>query len=195
MSLRELVSVHPLRPILFKDSLGRDQDEISIARAEARRGGSSDWGCHSFCLPSALAGASCCTHSSTPREQQQAEEVGGSGGGETAGTNQNLARVCGFASRHDLSNPSLRTMGLARLLLLSFIMLFATLLASFAPLLVTLTQRQVQVISTFGVGLLVGAALTVVIPEGVEAVYGHSGPGEEASGWVGGALMGGFLLM
>lgn len=86
-------------------------------------------------------------------------------------------------------------MGLARLLLLSFIMLFATLLAAFTPLLVVLSPRRIQHISTYGVGLLVGAALTVVIPEGVEAVYRHSGPEEEASGWVGGALLGGFLLM
>lgn len=84
-------------------------------------------------------------------------------------------------------------------------MLLATLLAAFTPLYISLSPTRIAVISTYATGLLVGAALTVIIPEGVEAVYdnrgerkhgdhAHSGEGEMA-GWIGTALLAGFILM
>lgn len=70
----------------------------------------------------------------------------------------------------------------------------------------SLSQLRIRQISLYGVGLLVGASLTIIIPEGVDAVYesagydsgegkggGHSH--EVKSGLVGVALISGFLLM
>ncbi|KAL8293763.1 hypothetical protein RQP46_000464 [Phenoliferia psychrophenolica] len=84
-------------------------------------------------------------------------------------------------------------------------MLLATLLASFTPLYITLSPTRISVISTYATGLLVGAALTVIIPEGVEAVYDNRGDrthGDHAhehegqmAGWIGTALLAGFILM
>lgn len=93
-------------------------------------------------------------------------------------------------------------MGLLRLILLSSLMLISTLVASFAPLYLELSPRKVKLVSTYSTGLLVGAALTVVIPEGVEAVYeasssdSHRHSHEEGpSGWIGASLLAGFVLM
>ena len=97
-------------------------------------------------------------------------------------------------------------MGLARLLLLSGLMLVATTLSAFAPLFFKFSPRRLAVISTFSQGLLIGAALSVVIPEGVEAVYSNaaqthqhdSGEHHEHSsnaGYIGVALLTGFILM
>ncbi|GAA5957991.1 hypothetical protein JCM21900_004739 [Sporobolomyces salmonicolor] len=102
-------------------------------------------------------------------------------------------------------------MGFARLVLLSFLMLVSTLLASFSPLYLKLSPKTVQAVSIYSTGLLVGAALTVVIPEGVATVFmnaqsgdeHHDDDGEEhrqgefetSSHWVGVALLGGFILM
>lgn len=97
-------------------------------------------------------------------------------------------------------------MGLARLLLLSGLMLVATVLAAFFPLFVRFSPRKLALISTFSQGLLIGAALSVVIPEGVEAVYAnagqsHSHEGAEhaehssSAGYIGVALLTGFILM
>ncbi|KAM0756558.1 Zip-domain-containing protein [Meredithblackwellia eburnea MCA 4105] len=83
------------------------------------------------------------------------------------------------------------------LILLLLPLLLATLLASFAPLYFTLSQTRIQTISTYATGLLVGAALVIIIPEGVEGVY-ESKAGkhhEEMGGWIGGALLFGFMLM
>ncbi|KAK4701151.1 solute carrier family 39 (zinc transporter), member 9, partial [Phenoliferia sp. Uapishka_3] len=82
-------------------------------------------------------------------------------------------------------------------------MLLATLLASFTPLYLTLSASRIATISTYATGLLVGAALTVIIPEGVEAVYDNRGAGGhtdgehegEMAGWVGASLLAGFILM
>ncbi|GAA6027642.1 hypothetical protein JCM8097_007961 [Rhodosporidiobolus ruineniae] len=96
-------------------------------------------------------------------------------------------------------------MAFIRLLLLSLALLLGTALAAFLPLHFRLSPRSLHAVSTFSTGLLVGAALTIVIPEGVEAVFESTehgaadGPadehGEENAGWIGAALLAGFLLM
>ncbi|GAA5868788.1 hypothetical protein JCM1840_005117 [Sporobolomyces johnsonii] len=97
-------------------------------------------------------------------------------------------------------------MGFARLVLLSFLMLVSTLLASFSPLYLNLSRKTVQAVSIYSTGLLVGAALTVVIPEGVATVFRNAQPRDDhhhgddhafetSSHWVGAALLGGFILM
>ncbi|GAA5963694.1 hypothetical protein JCM3765_003547 [Sporobolomyces pararoseus] len=103
-------------------------------------------------------------------------------------------------------------MGLLRLLILSSLMLVSTLVASFAPFYLNLSPLKVKLVSTYSTGLLVGAALTVVIPEGVAAVYeslsdsqdsqhsgspqSHSHHHEEGvSSWIGASLLAGFILM
>ncbi|KAK4056792.1 hypothetical protein OIO90_002041 [Microbotryomycetes sp. JL221] len=92
-------------------------------------------------------------------------------------------------------------------------MLLATLIASFAPLYLDLSPKRVAQVSTYSTGLLLGAALTVVIPEGVAAVFGNSDThGEGSDGdhgyheqhghdahdnakWIGLALLAGFIVM
>lgn len=77
----------------------------------------------------------------------------------------------------------------------------------------SLSPLRIRQISVYGVGLLVGAALTIIIPEGVDAVYSsgegsrtaghgharlgkrHEGDDESKSPLVGAALVTGFLLM
>jgi zinc transporter 9 len=96
-------------------------------------------------------------------------------------------------------------MGLYRLVVLSSLMLLSTLLASFAPLYLDLSPRKVKLVSTYSTGLLVGAALSIVIPEGVSAVFESTEGGgtsetnhrhdEGSSGWIGASLLAGFILM
>ncbi len=100
-------------------------------------------------------------------------------------------------------------MGFMRLLTLSLVMLLSTLLASFAPTYLKLSPRRLSIISIYGTGLLIGAALAIVIPEGAAALYENAGSessevGEgaehehrmpEMSPYVGGALLTGFLFM
>lgn len=92
-------------------------------------------------------------------------------------------------------------MGFLQLLLLSSLMFLSTLLASFAPIFLDLSRAKLDIVSTFSNGILIGSALSIVIPEGVAAVYGsiHSGSNhgeeEEVSGWIGMALLAGFILM
>lgn len=49
-------------------------------------------------------------------------------------------------------------------------MAFASFLAGALPLSMTLSQSQLRLISSIGIGILVGTSLIVIIPEGVEAV-------------------------
>ncbi|GAA5940040.1 uncharacterized protein JCM15063_001682 [Sporobolomyces koalae] len=89
-------------------------------------------------------------------------------------------------------------MGLTRVVTLTSLMLASTILASFAPLYLNLSRRSVQLVSTYSTGLLVGAALTVVIPEGVAAVFASipaSAHDDSAAGAIGASLLGGFILM
>ncbi|KAK0381452.1 ZIP Zinc transporter [Colletotrichum limetticola] len=67
--------------------------------------------------------------------------------------------------------------GLLLLLLLSVRTLVLSFFAGSLPLAITLTQSQLRLISSVGVGILVGTSMIVIIPEGIEAVTttgGHS---------------------
>ncbi|SDA07539.1 BZ3501_MvSof-1269-A2-R1_Chr6-2g08641 [Microbotryum saponariae] len=105
-------------------------------------------------------------------------------------------------------------MGLARLLVLASVMLVATVIASSLPQWIRFSPRRLHQLSVYSTGLLIGAALTIVIPEGVAAVYAnssslhhHAAEHEAAHGSpyrhdahsnptnIGLALLAGFLLM
>lgn len=105
-------------------------------------------------------------------------------------------------------------MGLAHLIGLSSAVLVSTLVASFAPLYAPLSQSKLEAVSLLASGILPGAALSVVIPEGVAALYRataasgrHHGDapdhhhhadddGDDGNTqWIGLALLTGFLLM
>ncbi|KAF9164653.1 hypothetical protein DFQ27_003307 [Actinomortierella ambigua] len=65
-------------------------------------------------------------------------------------------------------------------------MLVASFLAGNVPLSFHLSEERLKVISNFGVGLLVGTSLIVIIPEGVETLYSVNkphdhGPGQQGS--------------
>lgn len=57
------------------------------------------------------------------------------------------------------------------LILLTIVMLIGSYLAGSIPLVVTLSDEKLKVVTVFGAGLLVGTALTVIIPEGIRALY------------------------
>lgn len=57
------------------------------------------------------------------------------------------------------------------LILLVLVMLVGSYLAGSIPLVVTLSEEKLKVVTVFGAGLLVGTALTVIIPEGIRALY------------------------
>lgn len=60
---------------------------------------------------------------------------------------------------------------IAVLLLLCLAMLLGCYFAGIIPLVVTLSAEKLQLVSVLGAGLLVGTALTVIIPEGVNTLY------------------------
>ncbi|KAI0389410.1 Zinc/iron permease [Xylariaceae sp. FL0594] len=60
--------------------------------------------------------------------------------------------------------------GLLLLLPLTMVMTLASFLAGALPLSMTLSQSQIRLISSIGVGILVGTSLIVIVPEGIEAV-------------------------
>ncbi|KAI0476975.1 Zinc/iron permease [Xylaria cf. heliscus] len=60
--------------------------------------------------------------------------------------------------------------GLFLLLPLTVVMTLASFLAGALPLSMTLSQPQLRLIASIGVGILVGTSLIVIIPEGIEAV-------------------------
>ncbi|KAI1367834.1 Zinc/iron permease [Xylaria arbuscula] len=60
--------------------------------------------------------------------------------------------------------------GLILLLPLTVVMTLASFLAGALPLSMTLSQSQLRLISSIGIGILVGTSLIVIIPEGIEAV-------------------------
>ncbi|KAF9172768.1 hypothetical protein BGX21_003977 [Mortierella sp. AD011] len=62
------------------------------------------------------------------------------------------------------------------LILLCIAMLVASFLAGNVPLSFHLSEERLRLISNFGVGLLVGTSLVVIIPEGVETLYSASKP-------------------
>ncbi|KAF2751347.1 Zinc/iron permease [Sporormia fimetaria CBS 119925] len=72
--------------------------------------------------------------------------------------------------------------GLFMLLALGAIMGIASFLAGILPLSLSLSQRQLRVISLLGTGVLVGTSLIVIIPEGIEAMYSAGKKGHSHSG-------------
>lgn len=58
-------------------------------------------------------------------------------------------------------------------------MALASFLAGAVPLSMTLSQSQLRLISSVGIGILVGTSLIVIIPEGVEAVATTTGAGHK----------------
>lgn len=61
-----------------------------------------------------------------------------------------------------------------RLVLLSFSMFFGCYLAGSIPLVLSLSDGVLRKVTTFGAGLLIGTALIVIIPEGMESLFGNS---------------------
>lgn len=61
--------------------------------------------------------------------------------------------------------------GLFILLALSVVMALSCFLAGALPLSMSLSSSQLRLISTIGMGVLVGTSLIVIIPEGIEAIY------------------------
>lgn len=66
--------------------------------------------------------------------------------------------------------------GLLLLLALCVVMALASFLAGALPLSLNLSQSQLRLISSIGVGILVGTSLIVIIPEGIEAIASTSLP-------------------
>lgn len=57
------------------------------------------------------------------------------------------------------------------LILLVVVMLIGSYIAGSIPLVVTLSEEKLKIVTVFGAGLLVGTALAVIIPEGIRALY------------------------
>lgn len=69
--------------------------------------------------------------------------------------------------------------GLFTLLVLGVVMAGASFLAGSLPLSLSLSPSQLRLISTIGMGVLVGTSLIIIIPEGVETLYSST---ESSSG-------------
>jgi solute carrier family 39 (zinc transporter), member 9 len=83
------------------------------------------------------------------------------------------------------------------LLILSSIMAVSSFLAGALPLSLSLSSRQLRAVTQLGAGLLVGTALSIIIPEGVGALYDVHSQSEAESNrsTIGLALVCGFILM
>lgn len=114
-------------------------------------------------------------------------------------------------------------MGFVHLVVLSSVMAISTGAAAYLPTRLNLNPKSVRLVSLASTGILIGAALAIVIPEGVEAVYSSSklaelglasgtGTGtlrsrdehhhdhdhdhdESNASWIGGMLLAGFIFM
>lgn len=62
------------------------------------------------------------------------------------------------------------------LVFLAVVMLIGSFLAGIIPLVVTLSEAKLKIVSILGAGLLVGTALIVIIPEGVRMLYAKGSP-------------------
>ncbi|KAK0887191.1 hypothetical protein LTR02_017457 [Friedmanniomyces endolithicus] len=71
--------------------------------------------------------------------------------------------------------------GLLMLILLCMVMGTASFLAGLLPLSLSLSSRQLRLITALGTGVLVGTSLIVIIPEGVETLYAAGGSGHDHS--------------
>jgi len=60
--------------------------------------------------------------------------------------------------------------GFGGVLLLSLVMLFGSYLAGSIPLFISMSEEKLQLVSVMGAGLLVGTALSVIIPEGMQTL-------------------------
>merc|ERR1719312_1956649 len=76
--------------------------------------------------------------------------------------------------------------GSFKLIILSGVMLFGSYLAGSIPLFISLSEEKLQLVSVMGAGLLLGTALSVIIPEGVStlnmAYSGHNDHHDGVSG-------------
>jgi len=81
--------------------------------------------------------------------------------------------------------------GSLKLIILSAVMLFGSYLSGSIPLFISLSEEKLQLVSVMGAGLLLGTALSVIIPEGVATLNmayrggyhgGHHEPGEATAG-------------
>lgn len=90
------------------------------------------------------------------------------------------------------------------LLLLTTIMGACSFAAGMLPLMISLSEERLKLVSTLGMGVLMGTSLIVIIPEGVETLYGgsggtgestESGGGASSHSFVGLAMVLGFLMM
>ncbi|XP_055595022.1 zinc transporter ZIP9-like [Uranotaenia lowii] len=97
------------------------------------------------------------------------------------------------------------------LILLVVVMLVGSYVAGNIPLVVNLSEEKLKNVSIFGAGLLVGTALTVIIPEGIRSLYdeskleakvsetsgppGHKHSADEHSSTIGLSLVLGFVFM
>jgi len=67
--------------------------------------------------------------------------------------------------------PHINTMdGSTKLILLSVVMLMGSYLAGSIPLFIALSEEKLQLVSVMGAGLLLGTALSVIIPEGMQTL-------------------------
>ncbi|KAH8256376.1 hypothetical protein KR032_005304 [Drosophila birchii] len=82
------------------------------------------------------------------------------------------------------------------LILLVIVMLVGSYLAGSIPMLMKLSEEKLKSVTIFGAGLLVGTALTVIIPEGIRSLY-TMGPAEhqDYSQKIGLSLVLGFVFM
>ncbi|RCN35986.1 hypothetical protein ANCCAN_18131 [Ancylostoma caninum] len=61
--------------------------------------------------------------------------------------------------------------GIGFLTVLSGSMFIGSYFAGSIPMMVNLSESKMRMVSIFGAGLLLGTALSVIIPEGVESLY------------------------
>ncbi|CRK98299.1 CLUMA_CG011661, isoform A [Clunio marinus] len=66
------------------------------------------------------------------------------------------------------------------LILLVIVMLVGSYLAGSIPLVVSLSEAKLKIVSILGAGLLVGTALIVIIPEGVRSLYANGKTNEHS---------------
>ncbi|XP_046660351.1 zinc transporter ZIP9 isoform X2 [Homalodisca vitripennis] len=67
------------------------------------------------------------------------------------------------------------------LILLSLVMLIGSYFAGSIPLVMSLSEAKLQLVSVFGAGLLVGTALAVIIPEGIRSLFSSTHPHSHAT--------------
>lgn len=59
--------------------------------------------------------------------------------------------------------------------LLLAVMLVGSYLAGSIPLIIRFSEEKLKLVTVLGAGLLIGTALTVIIPEGINSLYADSG--------------------